>query len=601
MPPPTVLKRRHSLRGKDLFPVIKELRGLEQPVKQFARYKINTPLEDMDKEEVINAFRELTGESEKDCLQMAGREMSDENLRTLLHLVILRANEFGQPAGQELAAENKESEPEEPPAKKGKSAPSVEKRLQELEKSQKNEEDKEIENVKEKEFNIYVPDWEKSDEFNPEEIILRKREHPTWTTLGEYGSKPTIHADGQMEDNEVDLPAIDKRLSQLEKNEDNKKATKKMKNLEKRVRLFLSQLPTSPDLTSMTPQDVCRFMVWSDRFGKTKIHGISCPHLGKLGLFECTCPTRLAAGTIHNMVQQISEILYVHGRTRSWDVHTKSGNPCLSPEVKNYVKFCKEEQAKSHVLPKQARPIFLGKIKKMTLFIDREFARPDLSLREKFVLIRDQAIFKIQFFAGDRISDVCNILSQEVKKLQDNSGFVFEHTYGKTLRGDGKSNTFVIKRSQDKSICPVLGLENYYAWSKQNNVDLSLGYLFRPVSESGRVLDQQLGYSAIYERLRFYLVSLGIYEGETPHSLRGGFAVTMAISGTATSPQELMKHVGWSSERSAYYYSRTKTLTDASTLASNIANLSADTDEIEGFYKTHGEFSSLSPAFKPTN
>ncbi|XP_062574215.1 uncharacterized protein LOC134236043 [Saccostrea cucullata] len=150
MPPPTVLKRRHSLRGKDLFPVIKELRGLEQPVKQFARYKINTPLEDMDKEEVINAVRELTGESEKDCLQTAGREMSDENLRTLLHLVILRANEFGQPAGQELAAENKESEPEEPPAKKGKSAPSVEKRLQELEKSQKNEEDKEIENVKEK-------------------------------------------------------------------------------------------------------------------------------------------------------------------------------------------------------------------------------------------------------------------------------------------------------------------------------------------------------------------------------------------------------------------------------------------------------------------
>ncbi|XP_061163149.1 uncharacterized protein LOC133172302 [Saccostrea echinata] len=48
------------------------------------------------------------------------------------------------------------------------------------------------------EFNIYVPDWEKSDEFNPEEIVSRKREHPTWTTLGEYGSKPTIHADGQV-------------------------------------------------------------------------------------------------------------------------------------------------------------------------------------------------------------------------------------------------------------------------------------------------------------------------------------------------------------------------------------------------------------------
>lgn len=72
----------------------------------------------------------------------------------------------------------------------------------------------------------------------------------------------------------------------------------------------------------------------------------------------------------------------------------------------------------------------------MTMYIDREFSRPDLSLREKFVLIRDQAIFKIQFCAGDRISDVCNILSQEVKKLQVNSGFVFNHTYGKKLRGE---------------------------------------------------------------------------------------------------------------------------------------------------------------------
>lgn len=88
------------------------------------------------------------------------------------------------------------------------------------------------------------------------------------------------------------------------------------------------------------------------------------------------------------------------------------------------------------------------------------------------------------------------------KKLQDNSGFVLNHTYGKTLRGDGKSNTFVLKRSHDKTICPVVDLEKYYNWSKENKVDLSLGYLFRPVSESGRVLDQQLGYTAIHERLR---------------------------------------------------------------------------------------------------
>lgn len=137
---------------------------------------------------------------------------------------------------------------------------------------------------------------------------------------------------------------------------------------------------------------------------------------------------------------------------------------------------------------------------------------------------------------------------------------------------------------------------------KKKGGSYSLGYHFRPVSESGRVLDQQLGYSAVYERLRYYLVSLGIYEGESPHSLQGGFAVTMAISGTASSPQDLMNHVGWTSERSAHYYCRTKTLIDASTckLATDIANLSADSNEVEEFYKLNGDFSSLDSAFVPS-
>lgn len=46
---------------------------------------------------------------------------------------------------------------------------------------------------------------------------------------------------------------------------------KKTRSLERRFKLFLSQLPHSPDFTVMTPQYVCRFFVWSDEFGKFKI------------------------------------------------------------------------------------------------------------------------------------------------------------------------------------------------------------------------------------------------------------------------------------------------------------------------------------------
>ena len=41
-----------------------------------------------------------------------------------------------------------------------------------------------------------------------------------------------------------------------------------------------------------------------------------------------------------------------------------------------------------------------------------------------------------------------------------------------------------------------------------------------------------MSYSAIYERLKTYLSVLGIDEGETPHSMRAGCAVTLALLGS---------------------------------------------------------------------
>lgn len=57
-------------------------------------------------------------------------------------------------------------------------------------------------------------------------------------------------------------------------------------------------------------------------------------------------------------------------------------------------------------------------------------------------MIRDQAWIKVQFFAGDRPGDLSNVVAQEVKILEDGSGLVFKHTFGKTLRGEkGKNNS----------------------------------------------------------------------------------------------------------------------------------------------------------------
>jgi hypothetical protein len=245
--------------------------------------------------------------------------------------------------------------------------------------------------------------------------------------------------------------------------------------------------------------------------GKTTIHDIQCPFLGQKGSFHCNCPKRLASNTVEGIINQLVNIFDDIGLGRDWNIVSESGNPASAQAVKEYLKLIRVEQAKSHVLPKQAKPIFLTKVKAISSFIDREIKIVSLSLREKFTLYRDQAWWKIQFFADDRAGDLALVVAQEVKILTDGSGLVFQHRFGKTLRGSkGKSNSFVIKRCNDIDICPVKGLIDYVNFCRSCKVDLTRGYLFRVVSEIGSVLDKPVSYSVVYQRLIYYLTTLGM-------------------------------------------------------------------------------------------
>lgn len=149
------------------------------------------------------------------------------------------------------------------------------------------------------------------------------------------------------------------------------------------------------------------------------------------------------------------------------------------------MKCVQEEQAKAHILPKQAKPFFLTKLETISKFISRELGRSDRTLKDRFVLTRDQALLILQCFAGDRASDIAITLLQEVKYLRKKDGFAFNHTFGKTLRGNGKTNTFVIKCCPNEIICPLIGLKRYFEEAKRLGIDMSSGYLFRMVTESG--------------------------------------------------------------------------------------------------------------------
>lgn len=62
------------------------------------------------------------------------------------------------------------------------------------------------------------------------------------------------------------------------------------------------------------PDDLRRFLVMRDGKGKTQVHELNWEYLGKHGEFKCSCPVRLAAGTVQTLLGKLKHIFEIHGR-----------------------------------------------------------------------------------------------------------------------------------------------------------------------------------------------------------------------------------------------------------------------------------------------
>ena len=134
----------------------------------------------------------------------------------------------------------------------------------------------------------------------------------------------------------------------------------------------------------------------------------------------------------------------------------------------------------------------------------------------------------------------CQVKVPEILRFPNEDGFLFNHVWGKTLR-DGDSNVFGIKRNPQTKICPVQGIEYYMAMAQQLRIDLTRGFLFRPTTPQGGILDAPFSSSAAEARLKGYLKEMGSDDGETLHGFRAELS-------------EIMDHVGWTRRHTALHY-----------------------------------------------
>ena len=395
----------------------------------------------------------------------------------------------------------------------------------------------------------------------------------------------------------LDLDAIDTRLARIDQDSVQSKSQRRTASLRKELCTFLASLPCPSDLRTVKVVDLRRFLVFKDSMGKTKIHDVSCHALGqKRGHVACSCPVRMAVSSIRNIVSVLRSIFHSEGRQGDFDEISGLGNPIDAPLIRQYIKFISKEQSVCQAVPSQATPLFLDKLRRIVQYIDRELPCPCVSLVSRFVLLRDQSFFKIQFFAGSRAGDMCQVLCQGIKRLPGSQGLLVRLCSGKTFSSD-KAHSVVLPYCQDVDLCPVTGLERYLDGAKAMAVDISLGYVLRKVGEHGEVLVDHVTYSVVYDRLIHYLTTLGLYAGETPHGLRGGCAVSLAASGVASSVSDLMAHMGWRTQATPDHYARTQVQFDAD-LAGRLA-LAVQDGSVSSAERTYKgtDFDSLPSAF----
>ena len=208
---------------------------------------------------------------------------------------------------------------------------------------------------------------------------------------------------------DVDGDRVSERLSALKASRDAKPYQRQKSSLQKTKKSLTSGLCLTKSLNSASPNDVISFLVWRDKFGKTVSHLNGCS--GKV--------STPAAGTIDNNTGKLRTIFKEAGRGSSWNDDLQLGNPASQSSVTNYHTMVLEEQVISGTFPKQAVPMFSDKLNIICSYLRKQVVLPNIKPISRFILARDLAFFSLDFFSGDRGSDLGRVKSSDVLSLNN--------------------------------------------------------------------------------------------------------------------------------------------------------------------------------------
>jgi len=193
-----------------------------------------------------------------------------------------------------------------------------------------------------------------------------------------------------------------------------------------------------------------------------------------------------------SLIGKLRSIFNNAGRAGPWCDLLGTGNPAYYHSLKDYLRFLYQEQASSHVSPKHSVPIFLDKLWKLCQHLNHlAYLSCDTAPLNRYIFARDLAFFCVDFFSGDRASDLGRTLTKEVLSLPDNQGFIFRQSVGKTLRGND-FHVFAIRKCSNPLICPVSSLDHMFGYASCSTLTFARDTFLGPLTRVIKLLKNHL-------------------------------------------------------------------------------------------------------------
>ena len=114
-----------------------------------------------------------------------------------------------------------------------------------------------------------------------------------------------------------------------------------------------------------------------------------------------------------------------------WNDELHLGNPAAHSSVKEYYLAVLEEQTLARTFIVQATPLFLDKLSLLSSHLCNLAVSPSLKPSTRYILVRDLDFFSIDFFSGDRGSDLGRVKTRDVLTLPEGKGFLINQVSGR--------------------------------------------------------------------------------------------------------------------------------------------------------------------------